>query len=109
LVAAAWVWQLGYAAFAAIVEAVTEPPRCIAGWSWPEPLPWSACRGFGLSDRCLHLIGIPGDFAMYPFSIWPGVMQTSVYQQPLFWLQSAIYIAALWWLLQWLVRRAGVV
>jgi hypothetical protein len=107
IVAAAWAWQLGYAAIAAIAGAATDPPKCVAGWHWPEPLPWSACRGLGLGEKAHHLLGVPGDFAMYPFAVWPHIMEPSVYLQPMVWLQSAIYLAGLWWAFWRLVPGPG--
>lgn len=98
IVAVCWVWQLGYGAFAGIVQVATDPPKCVAGWLWPEPLPWTACRGFGLSDKVQHLIGIPGDLAMYPFALWPYAWSSGLYTSPMFWLNSAIHLLALWWL-----------
>ena len=105
IIAACWVWQLLYGAFAGIVQLATDPPKCVSGWIWPEPLPWTACRGFGLSDQVQHWIGIPGDLAMYPFALWPYAMSSGLYSNPMFWLNSAIHVLALWWLANALVRR----
>ena len=104
-ICAAWLWQLVYAGVAAVVQVLTEPDRCVAGWSWPQPLPWSACRGFGFSDTTLHLLGLPGDIAMYPFSLWPYVMSSGVAANPQFWLLTVIYLMGLWWAMRTLVRR----
>ena len=105
IIAACWAWQLGFALFAGIMQAATEPPKCVAGWLWPEPLPWAACRGLGLSDRVQHWISIPGDLAMYPFALWPYAWSSGLHTSTVFWLNSTINLLAFWWLGQALVRK----